>query len=1282
MLRPAVLALLAGALLLPAGASAAPGDPDPVFGDDGTVHLSRGAGVEATFPAADGATLLVANADPATEDGPSSVAIARLTRRGALDESFGTGGVVRLPEAVGTSAVEAVQLPDGDLVVLADGVSDSTGYPAYTLSRVNPDGTLDDAFGENGIVTGVYADFDTPPADTTTSYSASASALTVLGADRIAVGVLLATSTQFSWTRRAAVAVYDVEGGPDTAFGQSGHTILPTSDRTGPADLAAAPGGKLLVVGDSWTGPTRPWLARLDTDGELDDAFGDHGIAPVTLRDTSAPDETALYEGAETVVALPDGDALVGGSTSVENGELATHGVITRLDAEGDVVPSFGTVGRLVLGGADDIVSLDELLLADGAVLGAGTFQAKTDSGYDRPEPMTIALDGDGLDAGFGDAGISTAGDFGWGTIESLTLDDDGFATLAGTPVSPRGWTVIRVDTAAARTPVNDVAPELAPRSWGSGEPIPVGEDLSTTPGTWFYGTVTRQWQRCGTSHPAERPAVSSCTDIDGAHDTTYTLTAVDGGKHVRVVETGTSDAGTLAVATRTFAVETPTEPPAFTSDVTISPAGTVPVGTTLHAAFAFTGTPPITAEVTWYACPTAAGGTTTAPCQPRMGEDLTDDAYTTTADDAGRFMRAIVQLYGSPGYASEQSTDTVAVVAADGPEPAAPTATSAPTITPTGTAEVGTTLTRTGDGAWDQDDLTFGYRWERCAVDGSACAAIGGAAGASYATTAADVGHAVRMVVEARHGSGPVGTARSAATPITATPAPPADPGSPHGGGGPAAPAAPAPAPTPAPALTIKGLKSVLAVMDSTTSVPMPEVRGLPVDQARAKIAAAGIHAALDVVETVRSKPLKLGGKALDVGDVSAQSLSAGTPVVSSVGTPKPIRLAAEAGPKASVANGGASGPACTGRDVRADLVKVELDDVLDLLAAKRCTKLDLDFTVSRSARQLEVRKAAKEGGKLALTVVVPGDPANMDLTVALRQGAFTSAAPFGRDDWALTADADNIFGVQAINRAGVTVDGVDVLVDGSDVGVADRRAKAPSGGILPVGLRPTKTGVVNVLVQQTDAKGNSVFGFARFKVVKRTAPFRGIDSRWYDAQGEPTTAPRATARAAGWNELLGALQNLAASLGGSVANLFRGGASEQTITTAAKQKTGSIVQLALGDVLSGRAGVVAAGGANVVAAGGGNVVAAGGGNVVAAGGGNLVSLASGAVVAAGGGNLIGREHIANGTGQLLGIPANVVAAGGANVVAAGGGNVIAAGGGNVVAAGGGNVVAAGGGN
>ena len=104
----------------------------------------------------------------------------------------------------------------------------------------------------------------------------------------------------------------------------------------------------------------------------------------------------------------------------------------------------------------------------------------------------------------------------------------------------------------------------------------------------------------------------------------------------------------------------------------------------------------------------------------------------------------------------------------------AVPQATALPTVT--GTAEVGSTLTAVG-GTWTGIPFKTTLQWERCDAAGGDCAAIDGATGSSYAVSAADEIHSLR-VVETASNAGGAGTAASATTalvpfPSSGTPTP-----------------------------------------------------------------------------------------------------------------------------------------------------------------------------------------------------------------------------------------------------------------------------------------------------------------------------------------------------------------------------------------------------------------------------------------------------------------------------------------------------------------------------
>lgn len=76
--------------------------------------------------------------------------------------------------------------------------------------------------------------------------------------------------------------------------------------------------------------------------------------------------------------------------------------------------------------------------------------------------------------------------------------------------------------------------------------------------------------------------------------------------------------------------------------------------------------------------------------------------------------------------------------------------------------------------GGWDGDPApTFDIIWLRCDAVGASCAAIGGASSATYTAVADDIGHTLRLRVEASNDIGTI-TADSAPT-ATIAPAPPA---------------------------------------------------------------------------------------------------------------------------------------------------------------------------------------------------------------------------------------------------------------------------------------------------------------------------------------------------------------------------------------------------------------------------------------------------------------------------------------------------------------------------
>src|SRR5262245_61543422 len=136
--RPLAALLVAlVAVAAPAVAAAAPGDPDPGFDVDGRVTFGYGGDDRATDAVVlrDGR---VVTAGWTTADG--DIEVTRLTRRGALDRTFGRGGTSEI-ELGGDDRANAVAVqPDGRLVI-AGRTSARAGDVAVV--RLRRDGSLD-----------------------------------------------------------------------------------------------------------------------------------------------------------------------------------------------------------------------------------------------------------------------------------------------------------------------------------------------------------------------------------------------------------------------------------------------------------------------------------------------------------------------------------------------------------------------------------------------------------------------------------------------------------------------------------------------------------------------------------------------------------------------------------------------------------------------------------------------------------------------------------------------------------------------------------------------------------------------------------------------------------------------------------------------------------------------------------------------------------------------------------------------------------------------------------
>ena len=213
------------------------GHPDPTFGYNGTTLTSFGLdNSDDAFAVAvqpDGRIVAVGSSYAPTGN---TIAAARYLSDGSPDWTFGIGGKVLVTVGgMNDVANGLVLLPDGKM--LLSGQTETPVGDALVLVRLNADGTLDNTFDGDGIVT----------KDIGAAHN-SAIALALQQDGKI----VTAGFAQFPGIGDFAVCRFLPDGTTDNTFGAYGHVL---TDFTGSRDIAYAmaiePSGKIIAAGQT-----------------------------------------------------------------------------------------------------------------------------------------------------------------------------------------------------------------------------------------------------------------------------------------------------------------------------------------------------------------------------------------------------------------------------------------------------------------------------------------------------------------------------------------------------------------------------------------------------------------------------------------------------------------------------------------------------------------------------------------------------------------------------------------------------------------------------------------------------------------------------------------------------------------------------------------------------------------------------------------------------------------------------------------------------------------------
>ena len=335
--RP-LLALGATIIASTGPALAAPGDSDLSFGTAGIAVAKVG-----TFPGVgseevrdlliqpDGKLLAVGRT--LTPNGAfSQTALARFNPDGTLDQTFGEGGkAVRSMGGYGDVAVAACLQSDGKIIV-AGSVSEANGRGHYAVARLNSDGSFDSTFSDDGVTT------------ITIRAGAAGEQATAIGIQPDGKIVVAGTSRDYGGLfPYSAIARLNPNGTLDTSF---------TAYNREPRSMVVLPDGRFVLAGGYPSGsPPQNWIARYEANGTLQsEAFTPVGGTTGGSADSVKIDAAGnlwtsgvrdTSDGRQTVVVRYPASTYLGGGTVIL-GPVTDFVAKVAIQPNGKVVVSSG----------------------------------------------------------------------------------------------------------------------------------------------------------------------------------------------------------------------------------------------------------------------------------------------------------------------------------------------------------------------------------------------------------------------------------------------------------------------------------------------------------------------------------------------------------------------------------------------------------------------------------------------------------------------------------------------------------------------------------------------------------------------------------------------------------------------------------------------------------------------------------------------------------------------------------------------------------------------------
>lgn len=385
-----------------------PGDIDSSFGTNGyAIHFASAnpENVNANIRKGLNDVLLMVGSRESTDFNPY---IIKAGKHGKTDNVFGQNGVVSYDPLLGADdyGFDIAQLPDGKFLLA--GIIKQPGQDIL-LMRINPDGSLDNTFGNNG-----YNTYNISGADICVKM--------IVGNNSIYLGTYSKVGADLT---DAYIMKLNMDGTVDANFGNGGLFIIDPNngDEESLKDFEVLTDGSVIAIGTTTSANSmKEYIARGTSTGNIDNSFDNDGYVLYT-----EPGKTYFSR-----IKQHNGNFYISGHNNV-NGFSA--GAIYCFDVTGSLNSSFASgKGRAIfnIGSQIDHSLYDFEILNDGSIFAAGA--TKDNGGLFTGTAVMFTPDGS-LDTRYNNAGYKVfdySPSVGFSLFHNIIKQENGQLVLGG----------------------------------------------------------------------------------------------------------------------------------------------------------------------------------------------------------------------------------------------------------------------------------------------------------------------------------------------------------------------------------------------------------------------------------------------------------------------------------------------------------------------------------------------------------------------------------------------------------------------------------------------------------------------------------------------------------------------------------------------------------------------------------------------------------------------------------------------------------------------------------